>query len=136
MAHVDLQRGRYGFAIDGRRQGAPIAADHLAHRLAQVHADHSVHDFSRRVGSPVDAILSPSAGRSGPDENFQRLRPVLDVGNLLAPCGLGNVLVFGEVFPHSQMGHEAVRSGSMPVPFARRCVDGVAGTHLDDVTAA
>ena len=59
MAHVDLQRGRYGFAIDGRRQGAPIAADHLAHRLAQVHADHSVHDFSRRVGSPVDAILSP-----------------------------------------------------------------------------
>src|SRR6202044_3680035 len=61
-------------------------------------------------------------------------RRVVGVGDRAAPAGRGRVAVVA--FHQGQVVHEAVRGGAVPVLFARRGVDGVAGSRLDDGAVA
>jgi hypothetical protein len=55
---------------------------------------------------------------------------VLLVGYVVAP-GDRRAFLLGDGFGEGEMGHEAVLSGSVPVPFTWRGVDGLAGVYDD-----
>ena len=61
---------------------------------------------------------------------------VLVVGDVVAPLGLGSVLIGVKSVPEGEVGHEVVGGGAVPVPFVGRAPDGVAGADDDDVAAA
>jgi len=60
---------------------------------------------------------------------------VLLAGDVLAPVGLGS-LVAGDGFGDGQVGHEVAGRGAVPVPFAGRGADDVAGADFPGLAAA
>src|SRR6266542_1247687 len=57
---------------------------------------------------------------------------VLAVADLVAELALRSL---DGRLPDREMSHEVVRRGTVPVPFARRRVDGIAGADLDELAA-
>ena len=60
---------------------------------------------------------------------------VLLVGDVLAPVGLG-ALAAGDGFGDGQVGHEVAGCDAVPVPFAGRGADDVAGVDFPGLAAA
>jgi hypothetical protein len=60
---------------------------------------------------------------------------IFGIGDQVAPLGFRS-LAFAGAFPHGEVGHEMIRGGAVPVPLARRRVDGIAGPDLGDLAAA
>lgn len=58
------------------------------------------------------------------------------VGDEVAPLGFGLFAVGADTFPHGQVGHKVIRCCAVPVPLARRGVDGVAGPYDNNLAAA
>ncbi len=74
-------------------------------------------------------------GEAGTGRQTASALVVVLVGDVLAPAGLGS-FVAGDGFDDGQVGHEVVGCGAVPVPFAGRGADDVAGADFLDLAAA
>src|SRR5258708_33857334 len=84
------------------------------------------------------APVMPVSGVAGEAGTGRQAAPALVVvlgGDVLAPAGLGP-LVAGDGFDDGRAGHEVAGCGAVPVPFAGRGTDDVAGADVLDPAAA
>ena len=79
--------------------------------------------------------MSGVDGEAGKGRQTASALVVVLVGDVLAPAGLG-WFVAGDGFDDGQAGHEVVGCGAVPVPFAGRGTDDVAGADFLDLAAA
>ena len=79
--------------------------------------------------------MSAVDGEAGKGRQTASALVVVVVGDVLAPVGLGS-LVVGDGFDDGRVGHEVVGCGAVPVPFAGRGTDDVAGADFIDLSAA